>query len=132
MGWLKDNPDEALPQVLYDGFVNVEGAVFMPSVWLALGNIGTSAILQQHFLSFVMKFKGASRSALKICSQYGWTSKLSSFDTWLDITERATAETVRCVFCHIFSFRFLQFRNVQVVAISQLCSQLFYFSYSGE
>ena len=69
---------------LFDSIVKAEGPAFMSMVWLALGNIGTAAIIQKHYLSFLLKFKGASRSARQITSRMGWTSKSSSFDTWLE------------------------------------------------
>lgn len=96
-GWLKAHPDEDVSEQLYDDLIHTEGSQFMAAVWMALGNIGTSAILQLHYLSFLMKFKGASRSALKICAQYGWISKLSSFDGWLEDQELKSERDVRYV-----------------------------------
>ena len=78
------HPNAPLGGELFEAIVEAESSNFMSMVWLALGNMGTAAIVQQHYLSFLLKFKGCSRSARAIGAQMGWCSKSSSFDTWLE------------------------------------------------
>ena len=80
---------------LLDSIVEEEGPHFQAMVWLALGNIGDAAILQLNYMTFMLKFKGCSRSGLKLTGSVGWTAKMTTFDKWVAAQSEAAHRTAQ-------------------------------------
>lgn len=60
-----------------------EGASFMTHVWHVLSNMGTYGRQQQKYVTFLLKYKGISRSGIKLLGGMGIASKLTEFDKWV-------------------------------------------------
>lgn len=78
----------------FDVLRKSEGAVFLSTVYLLLGNMGESVLRQKHYLSFLCRFKGITRTGQDIMSSLGWLSCTSSYDTWTDTQEQAAQQAV--------------------------------------
>lgn len=62
--------------------VEVEGGPFLQHTWTTLGNIGHDAMLQKHFFTFLLLYKGASKSGLVLTAALGLTSPWTQFALW--------------------------------------------------
>jgi hypothetical protein len=60
-----------------------EGSVYLTHTITTLGNMGSSVTRQMHYISFMLKYKGLTRSGNEIISRMGYVASHGSFDTWI-------------------------------------------------
>ena len=63
-------------------WVRAEGGPFLQHTWITLGNIGHSAMLQKHYFTFLMLYKGCTKSGLILTAAVGLTSPWTQFNEW--------------------------------------------------
>jgi hypothetical protein len=74
------------PEMWTDSFKELlmkkEGPHFWRHVMQTLAHMTNSATTQQHYVTFMLKYKGITRSGHEILAKMGMTSSTSSYDDW--------------------------------------------------